>query len=584
MNNELYNYDWYELTRDDFDINSIYDKICKEYQKIFDNNIPKIICNVKSKNIYNQKIRKMIKKKRNLVKYRQNSKIFREKHRELIERIGSEIEIYETIKMNQLIEKSDNLYSLYKSIKGMTKFSQILSFNDENGLTINDSHEIVENFRQIFESKFITDFNSIHPNFTFENNEGLSDLFISMNDILNALKTFKINKSEGKSFIKNIIIKNCLNGITKILYVLYNRIIDLKKIPNEMKLSIVSPVLKHNKKKNSFSSYRCISVQPNIYRIFETILLNKMIPFIEINQIIPQCQYGYKKSVSISDIHIDIQKLIFNSLINKNIKAIDIIFLDLSDAFDSISQKRLLNKLKIYGFSGLMFDIISETFNNRRQIVKYNGVFSSETLVKSGTLQGGVLSPTLFNIYLADIVYKLQSKIFKFADDLCLIRPILSEIDCQILQSDLNEIYTFCEENSLKLNPSKCEFLRISHKNTEIFDYKLNDNIIKSVDFHKHIGVFYDRKMSFNIHIDNIAEKSLKKFYLLKHICKRVNGLTFLKLYVTYVLPILEIYNLSLVLNKTQTNRLESVQRSITKYICYKMNKIGLSYEEIFKF
>ena len=136
------------------------------------------------------------------------------------------------------------------------------------------------------------------PNIHFNSNQVLNEINISMNDLLISLKKFKSNKSEGKTFIKNTIIKNCLNGISKIFYTLFNRILQLKQIPTDMKTSIVSPIVKHNKNKNYFSSYRCVSIQQNIYKIFETILLIKLIPFINVNNIIPDSQYGYKKYFS----------------------------------------------------------------------------------------------------------------------------------------------------------------------------------------------------------------------------------------------------------------------------------------------
>ncbi len=86
--------------------------------------------------------------------------------------------------------------------------------------------------------------------------------------------------------------------------------------------------------------------------------------------------------------------------------------------------------------------------------------------------------------------------------------------------------------------------------------------------------------MSFNAHIDMIVEKALKKFSTLKILCKRVNGMTFLRLYITYILPILEFSNLSVVLTQTQSDRIESIQRKVTKFICYKLSKNHLSYEE----
>ena len=145
------------------------------------------------------------------------------------------------------------------------------------------------------------------------------------------------------------------------------------------------------------------------------------------------------------------------------------------------------------------------------------------------------MSPLFFNIYIADIIKDLNSDIFLFADDMSILKIIYNESDCITLQNDLTKVYEFCIENSLKLNPNKSEVLRISFKNTNEFNYKINNNVINNVSFHKHIGVIYDCKMSFNSHFDYIIQKALKKFAILRVFCKRVNGLTFLRMYTTYI-------------------------------------------------
>jgi len=234
----------------------------------------------------------------------------------------------------------------------------------------------------------------------------------------------------------------------------------------------------------------------------------------------------------------------------------------------------------MYGISGDIFDIISESFNNRKQIIKFNDFYSNENIVKSGVIQGGVISPILFNVFIAHIIYGLNSYVFKFADHLCLIRILYDENDCNLLQNDLNIIYNYCLENTLKLNPNKCEHLRITYKNVNPFVYKINNINVNIVENHNHIGIIYDIKMSFNLHIDMIIEKALKKFAILKIICKRVNFITFLNLYTTYIRPILEFSNLSIVLTKTQNNRIEKIERKITQFICCKSGNYDMSYEQ----
>ena len=222
---------------------------------------------------------------------------------------------------------------------------------------------ILENFKKDFESKFKSN-SRFDEKFLIvdTNNEKLENFEITMNDITLALKGFNIKKAQGLSFIDNKVIKFCLNGVSKLFYCLFNKILDFEKLPNGLNMAVVSPILKANKTKNQFSSYRCISVQPNIYKVFENIVLHKLKPFLEMKEIIPKSQYGYRDKIGISNIHIDIQTKIFETLNDKNYLEIDMIFLDLSDAFDTLSHKRLLHKLEKYSINGKFLNIIKASF------------------------------------------------------------------------------------------------------------------------------------------------------------------------------------------------------------------------------
>ena len=138
--------------------------------------------------------------------------------------------------------------------------------------------------------------------------------------------------------------------------------------------------------------------------------------------------------------------------------------------------------------------------------------------------------------------------------------------------------------NYLKLNSTKTNCMRISLKQTNPYIYKITGKSIDHTVIQKHIGIFYDSKMSFNLHVNYIVEKANKRYYTIRFLSKRLNGSTLLKLYKTYILPILEYSNLCLSYNKTQAQQLESVQRMITRDICFRYNRAGLTYVERLKF
>ena len=74
--------------------------------------------------------------------------------------------------------------------------------------------------------------------------------------------------------------------------------------------------------------------------------------------------------------------------------------MDLSKAFDSIDHNLLLAKLNAYGFSKSALRLIKNYLSNRWQRTKINSSFSSRTELLLGVLQGSVLGPILFNIYI----------------------------------------------------------------------------------------------------------------------------------------------------------------------------------------
>ena len=77
--------------------------------------------------------------------------------------------------------------------------------------------------------------------------------------------------------------------------------------------------------------------------------------------------------------------------------------LDMSKAFDTINIHTLIRKLLQTNIPGTIIKFIANYIKGRKAYTTYRNHTSKQRQFKTGVPQGGVLSPTLFNIYTSDL-------------------------------------------------------------------------------------------------------------------------------------------------------------------------------------
>ena len=240
--------------------------------------------------------------------------------------------------------------------------------------------------------------------------------------------------------------------------------------------------------------------------MFEHIIVSNILRHLDSNNILTDCQHGFRPRRSCDTQLITLADELVKSL-NKG-KQHDLAILDFSKAFDRVPQERLLWKLNHYGIWGRTLACISAFLTDRTQKVTVEGIASEPVHVKSGVPQGSVLGPVLFLVFIIDLTASIRSSSRLFADDCEVYREIRSDNDCQILKNDLQKLWDCEKKWRMSFHPEKCSILRVHRKKTPvIFNYSLKGHTLKCEESTKYLGVEISQDMSWKLHTDKTVKK-----------------------------------------------------------------------------
>ena len=240
------------------------------------------------------------------------------------------------------------------------------------------------------------------------------------------------------------------------------------------------------------SNYRPISLLSAVGKVLEKVVHKHLFNYIRDHEILSALQSGFIPGDSTVNQLVDIYNTFCKS--PDEGKEVRAVFCDISKAFDKVWHRGLLFKLESIGVSDSLLLWFKSYLADRKQRVVLPAAVSAWKYIKAGVLQGSILGPLLFLIYINDIVVDIHSSISLFADDTSLYIIVDNpQQAANLLNADLAKIRLWASRWLVYFHPSKSESMTLSRKQNKPLHPPLNmaQLNINEVTSQKHLGLIF---------------------------------------------------------------------------------------------
>ena len=273
------------------------------------------------------------------------------------------------------------------------------------------------------------------------------------------------------------------------------------------------------------SDFRPISILPVLSKVFERLVANQVIDFIESMHIYKNTVGGFRKGFCTGNSLLKIRDDIRRAMKYGELSLL--VFVDFSKAFDTIAHDTLIKKMYQQGFSKDFLSWTTSYLTSRRQYVQVDAKSSSILPTTFGVPQGSILGPMIFNLYVNDLQDHVSSSSVQYADDTTIYeacKPNDLENAQSLLNNSLRKVNEWSDQNSLAANAIKTKYLLCASK--RLYDYhnvkeKEISLILGSTELQldkepRYLGIYFDQHLDWEKHVKHVLSTCYGKLSVLR--------------------------------------------------------------------
>ena len=335
---------------------------------------------------------------------------------------------------------------------------------------------------------------------------------IDLIEFIEVIESFKNKYSTYCYDVNTVFVKQLKTLLAGPMTEVFKDCLTSGNYPNCLKIAKIVPIFKEGDNDDP-SDYRPISLLPVLGRIFERIIFKRAQSYVDKFNIIRNTQFGFRSNRSTVDDILTLLEEVSTSLSNKKLTVQNTV-LDLTKAFDTVDYSNLLKKLEQMGFRGPVLNLLESYLDNRYQYIETNSFKTELKLVSFGVLQGSILGPLLFILYINDLQIATKNiGVLLYADDTVLKSTNNKDYFAFAHKSALLEVNYWLDKDKLTLNVKKTKtmrYCRSTKTEEQPVNYFSNDTQIEDVECFKYLGILLDCKLNFHHHIDKVKNKILE--------------------------------------------------------------------------
>jgi hypothetical protein len=345
---------------------------------------------------------------------------------------------------------------------------------------------------------------------------------IRCDEVTAALHEIDGSKAPGPDKIHPRLLKHLPRRAVQLVTRLFNRSWTTSVVPQNWRKGEIVPLLKKGKDPETVAAYRPICLTSTLSKWMERVIANRLRHTLEEKGLLTQCQAGFRPNRTTEDHVLMLSKDISNGFEQR--KKTVLVLQDYAKAYDTVWRDGLLWKMTALGLDGRLVRWVQSWLANRRAWVRYDETPGRSVTMRQGLPQGAVLSPTLFLIYINDVVDNIGEKVTPslFADDIALwSQDVDAEVATRNVQTAVDSIAQWSREWLLTLSVAKCE--------TSLFSLDAAQSGMKPVitiegsaiaynSYPTFLGVTYDRRLSFADHVLRVCNRARKRVQILRRV------------------------------------------------------------------